>query len=181
MLQGTFINYDQSSKATDGLDYSKYPYPKVPSEMGNNRTEMNLAKYRIRELVPKEPIKYLKWFTIGKARKQIDSPYYEYSKGNFLGVSNLAARRVHNIILMLCFFGIVVYYINKTRNKMGTLIFATIIYFIVDYLPFMGMSRYFYPSMPYVIIFAAYGLIYLIEKVALLGENISMEKNTTGS
>ncbi len=175
MLQGTYINYDQSSKATDGLNYNKYPYPSKPSEIGNNRTEMNIAKYRIRELMPKEPMKYLRWYTIGKANNQVKSPYFD--KDGFLGVSIWRAQQVHSLTWKLCLVGVLGYFTNKKRNRMGIFILFTIIYFVIAYLPFMGMARYFYPSMPYVTIFAAVGVVFIYEILRALASHLRLNFN----
>lgn len=148
MLQGTFILYDQSSMKTDGLDYSQFNY--TNTEMGNNETEMAVSKYRLKKLVPQHPIEYLLWYTVGKTLCQVGVPFYWV-----FGVAFILIYIYHFIILIFSILGIRSYYKDKTRNRMGTLLTATIIYFIAVYLPFYAFSRYFYPAMPLVIIFAA--------------------------
>lgn len=156
MLQGTYINYDQSSAQTDGLDYTQFEYP-TSTEIANNEVEMEISKYRLANLLPKQPLEFLKWYTIGKTKKQIDKPFFWSSE--FLGVNNLKADMWHTLTLWLSIIGVFIYYFNKKRNKTGTFAVATILYFIGVYLPFYSMSRYFYPVMPLVIIFAAYTLV----------------------
>lgn len=157
-LQGTYINYDQSSAKTDGLDYSQFKY-QAGSEMANNKVEMEIAKYRLTNLVPKYPLEFLEWYTVGKTIHQIDSPFFWSSE--FLGVNSWMASLWHELTLLLSIIGGVIFYLNKKRNKIGTLVIATIIYFIVVYLPFFTMGRYFYPAMPLVIIFTAYAVVNL--------------------
>ena len=74
-------------------------------------------------------------------------------------MTTLEAGLGHNLILIFGLIGIVMFYLNKNRNKMGTIIFSMIIYFIVAYLPFYAFSRYFYPAIPFLIIFAAYSIM----------------------
>ena len=156
-LQGTYINYDQSSAKTDGLDYSQFKYP-AGSEIANNEVEMEIAKYRLTNLVPKHPLEFLKWYTVGKAKHQIQYPFFWSSK--FLGVNALMSNLWHALTLLLSVIGGIIYYLDKRRNKTATLAIATILYFVVIYLPFFTMGRYFYPTMPLVIIFASYAIIH---------------------
>jgi len=151
-LQGTYINYDQSSAKTDGLNYAQFQYP--GTEIGNNEVEMQIVKYRLTNLVPKQPLEFLAWYTVGKANHQINYPFFWSPK--FLGVNSVMAGLWHALTLLLSIIGGIIFYLNKKRNKIGTLAIATIVYFIVIYLPFFTMGRYFYPAMPFVIIFAAY-------------------------
>ncbi|HZK84053.1 MAG TPA: glycosyltransferase family 39 protein [Desulfosporosinus sp.] len=161
-LQGTFINYDQSSAKTDGLDYSQFKYP-AGSEIANNKVEMEISKYRLMNLVPKQPFEFLEWYTVGKAKHQIASPFFWSPE--FLGVNYQIANLWHKFTLFFSLLGGILYYLNKKRNKLGTLVIATIIYFIVVYLPFFTMGRYFYPAMPLVTIFTAYGGVTLVSFV----------------
>jgi dolichyl-phosphate-mannose--protein O-mannosyl transferase len=45
------------------------------------------------------------------------------------------------------------------------MVFSMIIYFIVAYLPFYAFERYFYPAVPFLIIFSAYSLVTIISKI----------------
>jgi len=156
-LQGTYINYDQSSGETDGLDYSQFNYP-TDSELVNNELEMEITKYRLANLVPKQPLEFLKWYTVGKAKHQIQYPFLWGPE--FLGVNFWMAYQWHKLTLLLCMIGIIIYYLDKRRNKTATVAIATILYFIAIYLPFFTMGRYFYPAMPFVIIFASYAIVH---------------------
>ena len=160
MLQGTYINYDQESKKTDGLDYSQFKYP-AGSEMANNKVEIEISQFRLKNLVPKMPLQFLYWYTIGKTIHQLSWPFIWTE---FLGVKYWMAGLWHCLILAFGLIGAIKYYLNKKRNNMGTLVISTTIYFIAVYLPFYAFGRYFYPAVPFVIIFAAYGVISLIDK-----------------
>lgn len=157
-LQGTYINYNQKSKLTDGLDYSEFKYP-ADTELKNNDVEMAIAKFRLKNLVPKNPIGYLYWYTIGKTACQIGTVMYWVS---FLGIHPAFIFFYHYILMICSIIGIKYFVKDKKRNVLGIMLFATIIYFIIVYLPFFAFSRYFYPIMPLVIIFAS---AYLIKKL----------------
>ena len=162
MLQGTYINYDQKDAAkTDGLSYSQFTY-KGKSEIETNELEVKISEYRLANLVPKHPFQYLWWYTLGKALYRMRWPFIWTE---FLGVKFWMAGLWHYLILIFGLIGVTSYYSNKKRNRMGTMVFATIIYFIVVYLPFYAFERYFYPAMPFVIIFSAYGVINLIDRI----------------
>jgi 4-amino-4-deoxy-L-arabinose transferase-like glycosyltransferase len=158
-LQGTYIHYNQKSKLTDGLDYSQFKYP-AETELKNNDVEMDIAKYRLKNLVPKNPLGYLYWYTIGKTACQLGTAMYWIS---FLGIHPAFIFFYHYILLICSFIGIKHFFKDRQRNIMGIMLFSTIVYFIVVYLPFYAFSRYFYPAMPLVIIFAASYLIKILK------------------
>ena len=159
MLQGTFINYDQTTKATDGLDYSQFKY--TGKEYDNNKVEMEMSKYRLKNLVPKQPLKFLEWYTLGKTFYQIRWPFIWTT---FLGVPFVLAGLWHYLILIFGVVGAVMFYKDKNKNILGKIISSMVIYFIVVYLPFYAFERYFYPAIPFVIIFAAYGVLNIKDK-----------------
>jgi hypothetical protein len=163
MLQGTYINYDQSSRATDGLNYKQFKYP-ADNEIDNNQAEIEISKYRLENLVPKQPLKFLYWYTIGKTNYQVNYPFYWKE---ILGISYVAAYWYYHIILFMAVFGMTVFFISRKRNSMVILPLLTIVYFVIVYLPFFTCSRYFYPAIPYVMIFAASGLVYCMEKTKI--------------
>ena len=166
MLQGTFINYDQKSKLTDGLNYSQFVYPN--NEVGNNQLEMDISKYRLQSLVPKQPLQFLYWYTVGKTIDQVNYPFYW---GQILGVSYVGAGLYYYATFFLAIFGMVLYFRTSKKNNMVLLPFLTIIYFIVVYLPFFTCARYFYPAIPYMMIFAAGGLVYYLKRFKMIAED----------
>ena len=162
MWQGTFINYNQKSKITDGLDYSNYDTknPKL-SEIQRNDMEIALSKYRLKNLFPKQPLNFIYWYTIGKGWIQINSPFYWKE---IFGVSGNLARVYHHILLILGSIGMLLFLKSRKKNLLAILPMTTIVYFVIVYLPFYTMGRYFYPVMPYMIIFSSYCLVTLYEK-----------------
>lgn len=163
MVQGTFINYDQSTKTTDGLDYSHYN-TKDPalSEIERNTMEINLSKYRLKNLFPKEPLKFIYWYTIGKTKVQIRTPFYWK---NIFNIKYDLVGKYHSILLFLGFSGLILYLFNLRKGVLGILPILTVVYFILIYLPFFTMSRYFYPVMPFLIMFSSYICVTIFKKI----------------
>lgn len=163
MAQGTFINYDQSTKSTDGLDYSHYDAknPKL-SEIERNTIEIALSKYRLKNLFPKEPLKFIYWYTIGKGRVQVRTPFYWK---NIFKVKYEIVGKYHSLLLILSLAGAILYFCKRKKDVLGILTIATVIYFILIYLPFFTMSRYFYPVMPILIMFTSYICVTVFEKL----------------
>lgn len=160
MLQGTYINYNQKTKKTDGLDYSQFKY--TGKEYENNLVDIQVSKYRLKNLVPEHPFEFLYWYTIGKTYYQIRIPFLWRS---FLGVPIALACLWHYLIIIFGIIGIGMFYLNKDRNKIGTIAFSMVIYFIIMYLPFYAFPRYFYPAIPFLIIFCAYGVLNIKDKI----------------
>lgn len=157
MWQGTYINYDRSTMATDGLDYTNYDNhdPKL-TEIERNDMETALSKYRLTNLFPRQPLQFIYWYTIGKGWIQIKSPFYWYE---VFGISFTTAKNYHSLLLILCLAGIILYLREKNKNILAVLPIITIAYFIVVYLPFFTMGRYFYPAVPFLAIFAGYFIV----------------------
>ncbi|MCE7700234.1 MAG: glycosyltransferase family 39 protein, partial [Methanobacterium paludis] len=165
MDQGTFINYNKKSRATDGLDYSKFrPKDRYVSEIERNELDIAEAKYRLKMLFPKQPLKYIYWYTLGKAHDQISTSFYWRE---ILGIKVSAAAAWYSILVIIGILGIIIYFKDKSRNIYAVLPFTAILYFIIVYLPFCTMSRYFYPAVPYLIIFAAYLIVNIVQKFNL--------------
>ncbi len=163
MLQGTFINYDQSTMATDGLDYSYYKSNVMKlSELERNELEIAVSKYRLESLFPKQPLEFIRWYTVGKARLQINEPFYW--KQMFL-VPPVKEKSYHQALLWLAVLGAGVFMFDRRKNVVGYLPIIAAVYFVAVYLPFFTMSRYFFPAMPYVIMLAAYFCIKAFELV----------------
>lgn len=181
MLQGTYIDYDQAkSHREDGLSYTNFVYTSdseaiksevteclsvSDSEIIRNEMEIAQSKYRLRNLIPKKPFQFLYWYTVGKTKCQVLDPFLWI---DILGVKISFVKTYHQLILILSIIGSIFYFLNRKKNKLGIIPFATIIYFILIYLPFFCFARYFYPAIPCVIIFAAYGIIRVMESGKIL-------------
>lgn len=162
MDQGTFIDYNKKSRNTDGLDYSEFrPKNRDVSELERNDLDVAEAKFRLKKLFPKQPFKYIYWYTIGKTWKQIDSPFYWRET---FGIGITIPKFYHRFLLIIGALGVIMYLMKKGKNIHAVLPFMVIIYFILVYLPFFAMSRYFYPAVPYLLMFNAYFIINIAQK-----------------
>lgn len=150
-LQGTFINYDQSS----GWGV---PYIEGNNALEKNQNEINAGLQRLELYVPEQPGRYLLWYTAGKTYYFWQSPFYWRS------IFNIPYRPVvafHLIILALAvksLFG------KAHKGLTGGLLFHVIILFNVMHLPYFTFARYAYPVMPLVIILAAAGLTQIYQR-----------------
>lgn len=144
-LQGTYVNYDQS------VGYTPYELGKTVIE--TNQNEINAGLYRLKTYAAKEPLKYVRWYTIGKLKYLWNFPFYWKE---ILGVSFVAAAIFHYLVLILGIVGSIKLFIK--RNSSFIFLFATVLFFNLIYLPYFTMSRYSYPIMPLVCIAAGYGI-----------------------
>lgn len=162
MLQGTYINYDQEkSHKTDGLDYAQFKYP-AGNEIDNNKVEMKISKYRLKNLVPKHPFKFLAWYTLGKTYNQLNYPFYWKE---IFGENFYIAGFYHLVLIVFSIIAsIKLLFIEKLKNKAAVVLSFVTIYFVVVYLPFYAFQRYYYPAMPYVMILTASLVLKIIEK-----------------
>jgi hypothetical protein len=72
------------------------------------------------------------------------------------GIPPMKEKYYHLALLYIGLFGAALFPKDKSKNTLGYLPMMVAGYFVVLYLPFFTMSRYFYPAMPYVIMFASY-------------------------
>lgn len=142
-LQGTYVNYDQSKGRTPYVGYSK-------DAVQLDRIEMATGIQRLKENVPKEPFTYLYWYTLGKTIYLWICPYYYF---NVFGVPFNFMVCFHLSLLFLALAGLIKAIAEK--NKGGLLLLAVVLYFNLVHLPYFTSSRYAYPVMSFLIIFAA--------------------------
>lgn len=144
-LQGTYINNDQTK------DYTPY----TPSEdvIETNEIEMETGIYRLKTYFKKYPLKYIYWYTGGKTWYLWKSPFYWKQ---VFGVSTIMAVLYHQLILIMGTAGIIL--TIKRKCLEGIFIMLVLLYFNLSYLPFYTFSRYSYPMMPFMILFASYAI-----------------------
>jgi len=158
MLQGTYIGGEKSSIVANGTDYSAY-YNYSDNEIESDRIEKALALERLRTLVPKNPLGYIYWYTVGKTFFQW---YIPFLLGN-VGFSILVVATVYHWVLLIGFiFGLVRLRVRQ-KNSWIVLILLVIAYFNCMHLPFISYSRYMYPVVPLIIIISAYGFSLMFE------------------
>lgn len=160
LMQGTFINYDQS--AGWGV-----PHIEGENELESNQNEMNAGIQRLKIYGRKEPLKYILWYTFGKTYYFWVRPFYWKS---ILHIPVVGVYDYHLIILLLAVFGI----ISEIKKNINSFFLVNIlIYFNLIYLPFCTFARYSYPCMPLAIIFAAAAINQVILKSRkLIGKEV---------
>lgn len=165
-FQGTFINYDQSVREKENIDYygiiseetdidvDKCGY----DELADDATERKMTEIRFKEIILKEPLKYLHWYTIGKTIKNWNEPFLWLVLFN-IGVEKLIFQ--HYLLLIIGFAGFIYFLLKERDRGVMWLPIVTIVYFNTAHLPFYCFSRYMFPV---IFCFAVYAS-YLIERV----------------
>ena len=161
-LQGSFINYDQSVKAEEKIDYHGIIEKNTninidmslfdKSEAVTNAVETEMLKIRFERVISKEPLKYLHWYTIGKSIKNWESPFLWT---DLFGISMQVWEAQHIVILSLGIFGFVLFMFRKNRSSLLWLPILTALFFNCAHLPYYCFSRYMLPVMICPIIFAS--------------------------
>lgn len=173
-LQGAFINYDQSVKDFENIDYYniiKKDYDIDIDNYGNNEiinndVELAMLKIRFKEIILKDPLKYLKWYTLGKTGINWSEPFIWTNLFN-ISYKNLVTQ--HYTLLFFGVLGFIMLFFNlknTTLNKGKGLIWfpaVAVVYFNCAHLPFFCMSRYMFPVMFCFGVFSAYLIESLIK------------------
>jgi hypothetical protein len=149
-LQGTYINYDQKK------DYVSYSMGRDTIE--RDRNELNTGLYRLKTYGGRHPVEYLLWYTIGKSLYFWGLPFYWKE---MLHIYFPVAVLYHLGILILGIMGTI---LSLRKSMDGLLIFLPAAYFNLIHLPYFAFSRYSYPVMPVVIIFAANAVYHIIKE-----------------
>lgn len=144
-LQGTYINYEKNVHHT--------PYKLGKTEIETNQNEIKTGLYRLKTYGAREPLKYAYWYTIGKSWDLWNGPFYWKET---MGVNMVIVGVFHYLILAIGIIETIRLFIK--RNKNFLLLFITVVFFDLIYLPYFTMSRYVYPVMPILIILAGYGI-----------------------
>ena len=142
MLQGTYVNYQQSPGTTVYFRLGKTTFE-------TNKIETEVAKQRIKDEFKKDFWGYLRWFTIGKTAYLWGTVFYWKE---FLGISANAVVAMH-YILLLGFLGFIPLMLKNFKKC--SLILAILGYFNVVHCIYMAFDRYAFPLMPLVSIFCA--------------------------
>ena len=161
-LQGTYIFYNQKDGSDDYIDKSSFEYSE--DEIENDKVEMGIAKLRMKTLIPKEPIKYLFWYTIGKTLYNWVLPFY---LREVLGFSHVLAIIYHLFLLYLAVQGMIFYYKKRDCYPSFPLLIYSVVYTNCIYLPFFCYSRYVYPVMPLIIVSSSFMMLELTQKAKI--------------
>lgn len=150
-LQGTFINNNKSIKAGVPVVYSKNP-------IQDDKNQMDAGIARLKKYGSKEPVKYVYWYTIGKSFFFWRLPFYW---DRVFDIPEAVVYVFHVLILFVGAAGIIT---GLRSNINAFYIFSAAIFLNLMYLPFYTFSRYSYPVMPIIMIFAANFLQKISEK-----------------
>lgn len=165
-FQGTFINYDQSIREEENIDYyniiaeqtdidvEKYGY----DELVDDAMERKMTEIRFKEVILKEPLKYLHWYTIGKTIRNWYEPFLWVILFD-IAIEKLFAQ--HYLLLITGLLGFVILLFEKKHKDLAWFPAVAIAYFNFAHLPFYCFSRYMFPVMFCFAIYASY----LIERM----------------
>lgn len=143
-LQGTFIDYDK----TKGFGVS---YRKGSNNIESNRYEIEMGLERLKIYGKKEPLKFIRWYTLGKTWEFWKAPFYWNGKEVFI-----KALVEHIIILVTAIIGSISSLKREKGNLSKLMIFITILFINLVYLPYFTFERYAYPLMSLMSLFSAY-------------------------
>lgn len=171
-LQGTFINYDQSVREEEGIDY--YNIIKETTdidlelfdkdEIVTDAVEREMVKIRFREVIKNEPFKYLYWYTIGKTIKNWDKPFLWLP---LYGIKDSVWIFQHYIMLIGGVMGFLLYLFSKNKTSLAWIVAAVPFFFNCMHLPFYCFSRYMFPTIFCFAVFMGYIFEYFRKKKVL--------------
>ena len=154
MLQGTYINYNEEDGSDNYIDRSPFKYSE--DEIENNEVEVGIAKLRMKTLIPKEPFKYLYWYTIGKTLYQWKDVFYW---GDILGFEYHIVKNYHLLLVFSAIISMFFYHKKRAQYSSFLILIYSVVYINCIYLPFYCFPRYVYPVIPLIIIPVSFMLL----------------------
>jgi hypothetical protein len=148
LLQGALIYRNPPSQGFFTL-YPQYT-PKTLFQ-GGDHGQVDTAKRIIRYGFSHEPVQYFRWYVLQKPLELYKWPFYWKT---IFGISNQAMNITQWFLVTASALGIILSLILRKGRTLFILL--SLIYFTVIYLPFVTFSRYGYPNMFILILFAAY-------------------------
>lgn len=158
-LLGTMIHGNPPDEA-----FFEYHPEYKESLFHGNDSDLMTAGFRILEFGLKSaPLEYAYWYTLGKMIELYIPPYYWKP---ILGVSE-TAMRIFQYLLVICgLIGLIITFVSrKLRTTSFAVLTLTLGYYTFIYLPFVAFSRYGYPHLFIIILFAAYAINRAVELV----------------
>lgn len=170
-MQGTFINYDQSVRDTENIDY--YSIIKAEGkidisqfgkdEIITDEAESAMAAIRVKKMIKENPVELIKWYTIGKTYENWRRPFLFK---NIFDINALVLLGQHIIYMIAGILGFVLFAVKGKLKGIGWLPVLSIIYFNCAHLPFFCFARYMFPVMFCVVLFGAF-LLYELSLMAI--------------
>jgi hypothetical protein len=134
---GTYPDGEQPS-LQDQVAYHK-PYPTLLEQDAFDRA---WALRRIKEGFRSEPLKWIRWYSVGKFVKYWGDPYYWIPLPR---VSLSIAENYHRTLLVLA---VVSLWVNR-KNRPAWVVFSLLAYMSLLHIVFLAHSRYSAPVMPF--------------------------------
>lgn len=130
----------------------QYPEYKIKLFQGSSNAELLAGKRLMKYGFTHHPLRYLSWYTVEKFYLLFDRPFYWRP---LLGLPELPVKIVHLGIFYTGAAGII---LSLFRRKFVQLLLPLLLlgYFSAVYLPFVTFTRYGYPLMPIILMFASY-------------------------
>ncbi len=168
-FQGTFINYDQSVRDCEGIDYYKKISEQTDIDVSkygcdervDNAMELKMTQIRFKEVILKQPLKYLNWYTVGKTIKNFHDPFLWVLLFN-IGVRKFYAQ--HYILLAFGIAGFAFMTFHEKKKGIMWLPALTILWLNSIHLPYYCFARYMFPSIFCLALYSGYLLDYIKRK-----------------
>ncbi|HOP92324.1 MAG TPA: glycosyltransferase family 39 protein [Acetivibrio thermocellus] len=157
LLQGTYVNYEQTPENVVYYKLGKNAFE-------TNKTEVAVAKMRIKEEFKKDFWGYLKWYTIGKTNLFWRTVFYW--KG-FFNIPLSIVLYIHLFIVYTGFAGIVML-LFKGIGKYSLPVLV-MLYFNATHCVYMAFDRYAFPMIPLLSIFSSF---LILKVLSLMREKI---------
>jgi len=124
---------------------------------GSDSTAIHKGLDIIRYGFTHEPLRYSYWFTLGKMAELYLNPYYWRP---VWPIGRDAMKWIQQALVIVSLVGLVWAMIRRPLVRQLPVL-LTLLYFTVIYLPFVAFSRYGYPNMVLITLFAAF----LLERI----------------
>jgi 4-amino-4-deoxy-L-arabinose transferase-like glycosyltransferase len=143
MLQGTYIDYRQTP---ENIVYYKLGKNAVETD----KTEVKVAKERIRQGFKNDFWRYLKWYTVGKTHLFWTTIFYWKE---FFGIGQIPVL-IYHYFLLTGFIGMFILMLKEPFKYI--LPVSVILYFNAVHCLYMAFDRYAFPLIPALTMFCAY-------------------------
>ncbi|HOQ36771.1 MAG TPA: glycosyltransferase family 39 protein [Acetivibrio sp.] len=143
-LQGTYVNYEQTPENIVFYKLGKNAFE-------TNKTEVEVAKMRIKQEFKKDFLRYLKWYTVDKAWLLWGTVFYWKQ---FFGISSKFVIFTHYVLIYSSILGTL--FVFFKRIKKYSLIIMLLLYYTVVHCVYMAFDRYAFPLIPLVAILSSF-------------------------
>jgi hypothetical protein len=164
-LQGALVYNEMPSAGF----LAKYPQYKNGLFIGNDKDAVTTGKRIVVYGITHEPLKYIYWYTIGKTIELYKWPFYWRT---ILGLNDITALVLQIGIVLTGFVGMLgILYARMRKNTAVLSLLLAFGFFTMIYLPFVTFSRYGYPNMFIILIFAASTLERIVSRVQIFAKS----------